>query len=282
MADVPAWHAKGEWFDVCRCNVPCPCSWAQSPDDDYCDGVLVWHIREGRYGNVALDGLNVVAFASFKGNLWEGAHSEPKMGVVMDERADEGQREALQMIFGGQAGGWPARLNEIFGPEMLGLEFAPIEVEIAPGQTSWRVVIPGLVRAAATALSGPTSEGKPPRMENLPGSETGPGILASTSPSIGAVPTRHDHPYAGVDIKITTEVTEEAGHFRIWLQAATPSRCLAGRCRPEFSRQDRRCSLASGSGCSTRTATSSSCKADCMRRISCRKILGSSRGSWAK
>jgi hypothetical protein len=70
MADVPAWHAKGEWFDVCRCNVPCPCSWAQPPDDDYCDGVLVWHIREGRYGDVALDGLNVVAFASFKGNLW--------------------------------------------------------------------------------------------------------------------------------------------------------------------------------------------------------------------
>jgi hypothetical protein len=78
MADVPAWNAKGEWFDVCRCNVPCPCSWAQPPDDDYCDGVLVWHIREGRYGDVALDGLNVVAFASFKGNLWEGAHSDPR------------------------------------------------------------------------------------------------------------------------------------------------------------------------------------------------------------
>jgi hypothetical protein len=81
----------------------------------------------------------------------------------MDERADEGQREALQMIFGGQAGGWPARLSAIFGPEMLGLEFAPIEVEIAPDQTSWHVVIPGLVRATAKALSGPTSEGKPPR-----------------------------------------------------------------------------------------------------------------------
>ena len=33
------------------------------------------------------------------------------------------------MIFGGQAGGWPARLNEIFGPEMLGLEVAPIRPE---------------------------------------------------------------------------------------------------------------------------------------------------------
>src|SRR5262245_52117200 len=32
MADIPAWHAKGEWFDICRCNVPCPCSWTQPPD----------------------------------------------------------------------------------------------------------------------------------------------------------------------------------------------------------------------------------------------------------
>jgi hypothetical protein len=83
------------------------------------------------------------------------------------------------MIFSGQVGGWPARFNEIFGPEMLGLKFAAIEVEIAPDQTSWRAVIPGLMRAAAEALSGPTSEGKPPRMEHLPGSETGPGQVGT-------------------------------------------------------------------------------------------------------
>jgi hypothetical protein len=179
MADVPTWHAKGDWFDVCRCNVPCPCSWAQAPDDDYCEGVLVWHIREGAYGDVALDGLNVVGLGTFNGNPWEGTHSEPRMGVLLDERADEGQREALQMIFGGQAGGWPGRFNEIFGAEMVGLDFAPIEVEVADDLSSWRAEVPGRVRAAANALSGPTSEGKPPRMENLPGAETGPGQVGT-------------------------------------------------------------------------------------------------------
>lgn len=179
MANVPAWHARGEWFDVCRCNVPCPCSWAEPPDDDYCEGVLVWHIREGRYGDIPLDGLNVVGIGSFKGNVWAGTHSEPRLGVLLDERADERQREALHMIFGGQAGGWPARFNEMFGPEMVGLDFAPIEVEIANDVTSWRAQVAGRVRAAADALSGPTSEGKPPRIENLPGSETGPGQVAT-------------------------------------------------------------------------------------------------------
>ena len=95
MAKEPAWHAKGDWFDVCRCDVPCPCSWAQAPDDDYCEGVLVWRIREGRYGDVPLDGLNVVGIGTFKGNVWAGEHTEPKLRVLIAERADESQREAL-------------------------------------------------------------------------------------------------------------------------------------------------------------------------------------------
>ena len=31
MADVPNWWMKGDWFDVCSCNVPCPCGFAQAP-----------------------------------------------------------------------------------------------------------------------------------------------------------------------------------------------------------------------------------------------------------
>ena len=57
MADIPKWHAKGEWFDVCSCNVPCPCSWAQHPTNDLCEAILFWHIHEGRYGDIPLDGL---------------------------------------------------------------------------------------------------------------------------------------------------------------------------------------------------------------------------------
>jgi hypothetical protein len=197
MTTIPAWHAKGDWFDVCRCSVPCPCSWAEPPDDDYCEGVLVWHIREGRYGGVPLGGLNVVGITSFKGNVWAGTHSEPKLGVLLDEGADEGQREALQRIFGGQAGGWPARFNEIFGAEMVGLEFAPIKVEIADDLSSWNAEVRGRVRAAANALSGPTSEGKPPRMQNLPGAETGPGQVGTqgkaTADEVDAFVFRWEH-----------------------------------------------------------------------------------------
>ena len=32
MAGVENWSIKGQWFDACRCAIPCPCSWAQPPD----------------------------------------------------------------------------------------------------------------------------------------------------------------------------------------------------------------------------------------------------------
>ena len=91
MTDVQKWSLKGQWFDVCRCAIPCPCSWAQPPDDDFCEGILLWHIQEGHYGNVKLDGLNVAMLGSFRGNVWDKA-SDFKNAIFMDERADETQR----------------------------------------------------------------------------------------------------------------------------------------------------------------------------------------------
>ena len=73
MASIPNWQLDGDWFDVCKCNIPCPCEFAQTPTFGDCDGILVWHVRKGAYGDIALDGLNVLALGFFEGNLWAGA-----------------------------------------------------------------------------------------------------------------------------------------------------------------------------------------------------------------
>ncbi|MGZ3498163.1 MAG: DUF1326 domain-containing protein [Vulcanimicrobiaceae bacterium] len=178
MATVPDWRMSGEWFDVCRCDVPCPCEFAQAPTDNYCQGVLVWHINEGRYGTTRLDGLTVLAVAAFEGNLWAGG-TKVTMGMFVDERADADQRNALQSVFGGQAGGFPATFAELIG-EMRGLEFAPIEFEVASDLAYWRARIPGKVEASADALTGPTTPpGKRVQTLNAPGSEVGPGGVAT-------------------------------------------------------------------------------------------------------
>jgi hypothetical protein len=61
MAEVRSWRLTGDWFDVCSCRVPYGCTFAQAPDEGHCDGILAWHVREGSYGDVTLDALNVVA-----------------------------------------------------------------------------------------------------------------------------------------------------------------------------------------------------------------------------
>jgi hypothetical protein len=178
MAEVPAWRLVGDWFDVCKCGIPCPCTFAEAPTYGDCDGVLAWHIREGRYGEVALDGLNLVGLTHFEGNIWAG-ETKAVMGLFIDERADEAQREALQTIFGGQAGGWPGEFAAYIG-EIRGIEPAPITFEVAGDLASWRAEVPGRVSAAADALTGPTTlPGQRVQVHNPPGCETGPNGVAT-------------------------------------------------------------------------------------------------------
>jgi hypothetical protein len=178
MSDVPRWQAVGDWFDVCKCAIPCPCTFAQAPTYGDCEGILAWHIREGHFGDVSLDGLNVVALGFFEGNLWEG-ETKATMGIYMDERADESQRGALQVIFSGQGGGWPGIFGKMIG-EMRGIEFVPITFEIADDLAYWAAEVPGKASARAEALTGPTiSEGQRVQLHNAPGAEVGPGQVAT-------------------------------------------------------------------------------------------------------
>lgn len=178
MAETPQWRLAGDWFDVCRCRVPCACTFAQAPDEDECDGILAWHINEGTYGDVPLDDLNVVAVASFEGNIWAGEAKNSKIGFFIDERADGSQREALQAIWGGDAGGWPAGFAELM-EDVLGIEYAQIEFELADDLSRWSVEVPGKAKGSAEALTGPTSPEIPVQVHNAPGAEVGPGQVAT-------------------------------------------------------------------------------------------------------
>ena len=177
MAEAPEWHLEGDWFDVCKCTIPCPCTFAQAPSEGDCEGILAWHIREGNYGDVRLDGLNVVALGHFDGNIWEGAKAA--MGIFIDERADDPQREALQTIFGGQAGGWPGEFASTIA-EVRGIEYVPITFEIADDLAHWAAEVPGKATARAEALTGPTTlPGRRVQVHNPPGAEVGPGQIAT-------------------------------------------------------------------------------------------------------
>jgi hypothetical protein len=186
MSDVPRWQIVGDWFDTCNCSIPCPCTFAQPPTTGDCEGILAWHIREGNFGDVSLNDLNVMAVGAFSGNIWEGK-SKVSMAIFMDERADQRQRNALQMIFGGRVGGWPAKFATLIS-EVRGMEFARINFHVDDDLASWRAEIPGKLRSSAEALGGPTTPpGKRVQVHNAGGAETGPGGVATYGKSTADV-----------------------------------------------------------------------------------------------
>src|SRR3954454_24296240 len=152
-----------------------------------------------------------------RGNLWTGEAKKSAAGFFVDERADEQQRAALQTIFAGQAGGWPATFATLVETDVRGLEFVPIDFELADDLAHWRVEVPGRLRGSAEAVTGPTSpEGgasrfttpparRSPLAKSPPGAPlpptrstpsasngTGPAARASTSPSTGRGQTKPD------------------------------------------------------------------------------------------
>jgi len=101
------------------------------------------------------------------------------LGLFFDERANDQQRQALQAVFTGQAGGFMANFAKMVG-ELRGFEFVPISFAVADDLADWRAEIPGKVKASASALTGPmTPPGKRVQLLNPPGSETGPGQIAT-------------------------------------------------------------------------------------------------------
>lgn len=174
------WQLRGEWFDVCGCKLPCPCSFAQAPTHGDCLFTLVWHIHEGHYGDTDLSRLGVIALGEFTGNMWiNDPNAMMTLMFYIDAKADAKQRHALEQIFTGKEGGWPGQFGALIG-ELHGIEYAPITFDAAEDLAYWRAEIPGKVDVRVEALTGPTSD--PSRRVttiNAPGAEVGPGQVAT-------------------------------------------------------------------------------------------------------
>jgi hypothetical protein len=83
------------------------------------------------------------------------------------------------MIFSGKAGGFMAEFAALI-KEVKQSEYAPINFEVADDLSHWTAEVPGKVIAKAEALTGPmTPPGKRVQTINAPGSETGPGKVAT-------------------------------------------------------------------------------------------------------
>ncbi|HEU4699566.1 MAG TPA: DUF1326 domain-containing protein [Gemmatimonadales bacterium] len=122
---METWKLDGVYAEACTCEAVCPCITLSEPTEGTCDALVGWHIERGRYGDIALDGLNVAMGLHTPGNMKE---KDWTAALYLDERATEEQRYALTRIFAGQAGGHPSRIAEHVAT-VAGVEVVPIHFE---------------------------------------------------------------------------------------------------------------------------------------------------------
>ena len=146
------WSLKGSYFETCNCETACPCVFLSPPTEGDCTVLVAWHIDQGRFGAVSLDGLNAALAVYSPGHM---AEVKWKAALYLDDRASAEQQQALTRIFSGQAGGHPGRVAQHIG-EVLGVRSAPIEYRAEGKQRSVR--IGDVADATIQGLEGPAGE----------------------------------------------------------------------------------------------------------------------------
>ncbi len=129
------WKLTGTYFETCNCEVACPCVFLSPPTEGECTVLIGWHIDDGQFGDIDLNGFNAVFAVHSPGHM---AEVKWNVAVYLDADANAAQREALLKIFSGQAGGHPSVLASHVG-NILGVEHVPIEYKAQGKQRSLRV-----------------------------------------------------------------------------------------------------------------------------------------------
>ena len=142
------WMIRSRTFGNCNCDINCGCQFQLPSTHGFCQFVEGGTLEEGYFNDISLAGLNWAFMIIWPGEIADGNGKEQ---IVIDERADADQREALTKIIGGQAGG----VNHfvVFNSlctEVLDPLFLPIECEVDIEARTGRLQIPDVLEASGT------------------------------------------------------------------------------------------------------------------------------------
>ena len=124
------WFVKAREFSNCNCSYGCPCQFNALPTHGNCMASIGYQIDEGRFGDVKLDGLRAVATYKWPGAVHQGNGT---MQLIIDERADGKQRDALLRVMSGKETKDMATVWWVYAamcPTKLEPLFKPIEFEV--------------------------------------------------------------------------------------------------------------------------------------------------------
>lgn len=159
------WRLEGEWLKNCNCAYGCPCDFNARPTNGDCRGFLGMRITKGHFEDVSLDGLSFFCTVHFPGPLHEG---NGELQPIVDERADETQREALFKIMSGEYSeeGTLFHICSLIVTRMHDPVFAPIEMQFDEDARTARLSIPGVLESDVEPIKNPVT-GDPHRIQVL-------------------------------------------------------------------------------------------------------------------
>ncbi len=160
---MASWQISGRYMETCNCSFVCPCiatNLTGTPTEGDCKAAIAMQIDQGEKDGVALDGLAFVVLLHSPGAMADG---NIRVGLIVDENADDAQTEAIGAIASGAAGGPMAALAPLVS-EIVGVEKRPVSFE-SDGM-NYSVKAGELVEQALTGVPSPTVEGAPVYLDN--------------------------------------------------------------------------------------------------------------------
>ena len=119
---------KGSIFGPCNCDWGCPCNFDVPPSYGFCQGVYVYSVAEGNYGDVPLARLQYAMAGSSPGAVHEGNLTSV---LIVDSAASEAQRSALEELWKSGEAGLPFDIWNTVTGTWLDTVVAPIEIDLA-------------------------------------------------------------------------------------------------------------------------------------------------------
>ena len=151
------WEIQADEFVSCNCDYGCPCQFNAPPTHGNCEAMAAFQIHRGHFGDVSLDSLRMVGVLAWPGAIHEG---HGKHFWIIDDRADETQRDALLTIVSGAETDPGATVWNVFAAT-LDTTFDPvsksIELEIDVDARKGRVSVADLVESSGVPIRNPVT-----------------------------------------------------------------------------------------------------------------------------
>jgi len=147
---MSSWYARGLLFENCNCQVVCPghVHFSQECTHERCLGYWALRFDEGDFGGVDLAGAKVVLVYDSPPLMIDGGW---RQRLIVDSAATPEQREALEAILLGRAGGPWEKLHQFVGEE---LETRSARIDLEDEERTKRVAVEGLLESSIETLRG--------------------------------------------------------------------------------------------------------------------------------